>query len=124
MEELVKKIAEKAGIPEDKARMAAEAATEFINERVAHTIDNQVASALKNMTVAIKAEVHEAVTGEPAETFFEKMGDLAEGAKEKIEDFAGDAKEKFKEFAKTAKGFFSSFATKKEEAPKEEEKKS
>ncbi|MDX2303088.1 MAG: hypothetical protein NW226_09820 [Microscillaceae bacterium] len=130
MEALIKKIAEAADISEDKAKIAAEAAIEFIKERVAHSIDTKVEQAVKNMAWTIKAEVHEAVTGEPAATFTEKFSEFAEDAKEKLGDLAEDTKEKLGEFAKSAKSFFSGLGAKKtkevdkkEDDTSEEEKK-
>lgn len=106
MEELIKKITEKAGISEDKAKLAAEAAMEFIQDRVAHTIDTKIEVAFKNLKIMAKAEVHEAITGEPAATFMERMGDFAEDAKDKLGDFADAAKDKLGDFAKSTKSFF------------------
>ena len=121
MEALVKKIAEQADIPEDKAKIAAEAAIEFIKERVAYSIDNKVEQAVRNMAATIQAEVHEAVTGEPLPTMTEKVTEFAEDAKEKIEDFAEDTKERLGEFAKNAKSFFSGFGKKGDKSEKKEE---
>ncbi len=112
MEELTKHIAAHADLPEDKAKLAAEAALDFIKKRVANTLDDKIVTATKNLNWLIKAEVHEALTGEPAATFSEKMGDFAEGAKEKLGDFAEGAKEKLGEFSKSAKNFFGSFTKK------------
>lgn len=121
MEALIQKIVEQADIPEDKAKIAAEAAIEFIKERVSNSIDTKVEQAVRNMAHTIQAEVHEAVTGEPLPTFGEKVNEFAEDAKEKIEDFAEDTKERLGEFAKTAKSFFSGFGKKGEEGEKKEE---
>ncbi len=116
MEALVKKIQEEADISEEKAKIAAEAAIDFIKKRVAHRVDAQVDQAFKNMAWAVKAEVHEAVTGEPAETFLGRMEGFAEEAKEKFEDLAEDTKERFGEFVKNARGFFGSFNKKQDPA--------
>jgi hypothetical protein len=122
MEELVKTIAEKAGIDEAKAKIAAEAAIEFIENRVARSIDNEVAKAVQTLAFTIKSEVHEAVTGEPAATTMEKLKGFAEGAKDKLEDFAEGAQKTLGDFAKKAGSFFG-IGGKKEEEKKEEEKK-
>ncbi|GAB4403473.1 MAG: hypothetical protein OHK0053_28320 [Microscillaceae bacterium] len=114
MEALVQYLKEKVDLSDDKAQMAAEAAIEFIKSRVAHSLDDKVDAALKTLHWSIKAEVHEALTGEPAATFYEKMGDFAEGAKEKLGDFAEGAKDKISDFAKSAKNFFAGFGKKEE----------
>jgi hypothetical protein len=120
METLIKLIAEKADITEDKAKIATEVAIEFIKERVAHTIDNKVSEAVKNMAWVIKAEVHEAVTGEPTKTWGEKVGNIADKASDKIEDFTEDAGKKLGEWASSAKNFFG-FGKKEEEKKDEKE---
>jgi hypothetical protein len=139
MEALIKKIAEKAGIDEAKAKLAAEAAIEFIEQRVAKSIDEKVADAVQTMAFTIKSEVHEAVTGEPATTMMQKLTTYAEGAKDKLGDFAEGAKDKLEDFAEGAQKTLGSFAKKagslfgfggskegekEEKEEKEEEKKS
>ncbi len=121
MEELTKHIAAHADLPEDKAKLAAEAAIDFIKKRVAATLDDKIVTATKNLNWLIKAEVHEALTGEPATTFGEKMEDFAEGAKEKLGDLAEGAKEKFGEFSKSAKNFFGSFGKKAQDDKNDEQ---
>jgi hypothetical protein len=124
MEALIKKIAEHAQIDEAKAKLAAEAAVEFINSRVASAVDTQVAEAVQKLAFTIKSEVHEAVTGEPAATMMERLGGFASGAKDKIGDIAEDAGEAISGFAKKVGGFFSGLTGggKKEEAKPEEKK--
>lgn len=115
VEQLTKEIAESAGISEEQAKKAAETAIAFIKKRVADKVDAKVNEVLSLTSATIKAEIHEAVTGEPKETFMEKAS-----------EFADDAKEKIGEFADSARSFFSNrFGRKKDEAEdkKEEEKK-
>jgi uncharacterized protein YabN with tetrapyrrole methylase and pyrophosphatase domain len=112
MEELSKYIAAHADLPKDKADLAAAAAIEFIKKRVADTVDDQVLTATKNLGWLIKAEVHEALTGEPDATLSERFGDFTEDAKEKFGDLAEGAKEKMGALSKNAKNFFGSFMKK------------
>lgn len=116
VEQLTKEIAESAGISEEQAKKAAETAIAFIKKRVADKVDAKVNEVLSLTSATIKAEIHEAVTGEPKETFMEKASEFADDAKEKIGEFAGDAKEKIGEFADSARSFFSNrFNRKKDE---------
>ena len=119
MEALIKKIAEHAQIDEAKAKLAAEAAMQFIETRVASSIDNEIAAAVQKLAFTIKSEVHEAVTGEPAVSTMEKLQGFAVGAKEKVGDVLEDAGEALSGFAKKAGSFFG-FGGKKEEAKAEE----
>ncbi len=121
MEALIKKIAEHAQIDEAKAKLAAEAAVAYINSRVATAVDTQVAEAVQKLAFTIKAEVHEAVTGEPATSTMERLSGFAAGAKDKIGDLAEDAGEAISGFAKKVGGFFN-FGGKKEEEKPEEKK--
>ncbi|HAS44276.1 MAG TPA: hypothetical protein DCS93_27610 [Microscillaceae bacterium] len=123
IEQLTKEIAEAAGISEEQAKKAAETSIAFIKKRVADKVDAKVNEVLSLTSATIKAEIHEAVTGEPKETFMEKASEFADDAREKIGEFAGDAKEKIGEFADSAKSFFSSrFGKKKEEEKKDDKK--
>lgn len=106
VEQLTKKIAEKAGISEEQAKLAAETAIEHLHERVAHAIEHKVDAAVKLMAWTVKSEVHEAVTGEPPATLAKKIGDFAEGTQEKMGEMAEEAQKKFSELAKNAQGFF------------------
>lgn len=122
IEQLTKEIAEAAGISEEQAKKAAETSVEFIKKRVADKVDAKVNEVLSLTSATIKAEIHEAVTGEPKESFMEKASEFAGDAREKIGEFAGDAKEKIGEFADSAKNFFSSrFGKKKEDDDKQKD---
>ncbi len=123
MEELSKYIAQHADLPEDKANLAAEAALDFIKKRVANTVDDKVLTATKNLGWLIKAEVHEALTGEHDATLSERLGDFTEDAKEKFGDMAEGAKEKIGELSKNAKNFFGSLLSKDKKTPPEPEEK-
>jgi hypothetical protein len=125
MEALVKKIAEHAQIDEAKAKLAAEAAIEFIKNRVASSIDTQIAAEVQKLAFTIKSEVHEAVTGEPAVTMMERLTGFTSTAKDKIGDIAEDAGEAISGFAKKVGSFFNFGGKKEEEKPAEkvEEKK-
>lgn len=125
MEALVKKIAEHAQIDEAKAKLAAEAAIEFIKTRVAASIDTQIAAEVQKLAFTIKSEVHEAVTGEPAVTMMERLTGFTSTAKDKIGDIAEDAGEAISGFAKKVGSFFNFGGKKEEEKPevKAEEKK-
>lgn len=123
VDQLAKEIAAHASINEEQGKIAAEIAIEFIKKRVADKVDQKVNEVLTLTSATIKAEVYEAVTGEPKETFMEKASDMADDAKEKIGEFAGDAKEKIGEFADTARNFFSSrFGGGKKEEKKDDKK--
>jgi hypothetical protein len=115
MEDLAKHIAQKAGIPEDKAQLAADAAIEFIRLRVATAVDTKVEAALGNLVKTIKVDIHEAVTGEAPASWSEKIGDIAEDAKDKLEDLAEGAKDKLGKFAKSATSFFGGWGKKGED---------
>lgn len=123
VEQLAKEIAANASINEEQGKIAAEIAIAFIKKRVADKVDQKVNEVLTLTSATIKAEIHEAVTGEPKETFMEKASEMADDAKEKIGEFAGDAKEKIGDFADSAKNFFSSrFGSKKDDDKKEDKK--
>ncbi|MCU0447779.1 MAG: hypothetical protein MUE85_23005 [Microscillaceae bacterium] len=115
MEDLAKHIAEKAGITPEQAKLAADAAIEFIRLRVASAVDTKVEAALGNLVKTIKVDIHEAVTGEAPATWSEKIGDIAEDAQAKLGDLAEDAKEKLGKFAKSATSFFGGWGKKGEE---------
>ncbi|EAY29105.1 hypothetical protein [Microscilla marina] len=123
VDQLAKEIAAHASINEEQGKIAAEIAIEFIKKRVADKVDQKVNEVLTLTSATIKAEVYEAVTGEPKETFMEKASEMTNDAKEKIGEFAGDAKEKIGEFADTARNFFSNRFGKKEEEKKDDDKK-
>jgi len=118
MEALIKKIAEHAQIDEAKAKLAAEAAMAYIDDRVSSSIDTKVAEAVQKLAFTIKSEVHEAITGEPAITMMEKLQGFASGAKDKVGDVLEDANDALSSLAKKAGSFFG-FGGKKEEAKEE-----
>ena len=124
VDELAKEIAANASINEEQGKIAAEIAIAFIKKRVAEKVDQKVNEVLTLTSATIKAEIHEAVTGEPKESFMEKASEFAGDAKDKIGEFAGDAKDKIGDFAESARGFFSSrFGGKKEEEEKKKDDK-
>ncbi|TAE47967.1 MAG: hypothetical protein EAY69_05760 [Cytophagales bacterium] len=124
MEDLAKKIAEKAGITEEQAKLAAEAAQEYVESRIAQTVEGKITEYLKDISAMIKSQVHEALTGKPLITMAERVGDFAEGAKDKLEDFAEGAKDKLGKIAGSIGSFFTGGnKDKKEEEDKKEEPK-
>lgn len=126
MEDLIKKIAEEAEISEDKAEKAAGAAVEFIKERVARSLDVEVEKILKDTNLLIKAQIHEALTGEPLPTIGERVSEFTSEAREKLGEIGEEAREKLDDFVKSAQGFFGSFGkkNKEEEASKKKEESS
>ncbi len=121
MEDLAQKVAEKAGITPEQAKIAVETIMQYVEGRVAPLIDAKVEASLKDFSVTLKGQVHEALTGKVLTSFAEKVGDFAEGAKDKLEDFAEGAKERLGSIASATKSFFG-FGGKKEEPKKEESK--
>ncbi|TAE68318.1 MAG: hypothetical protein EAZ85_14340 [Bacteroidetes bacterium] len=106
MEDLAEKIAEKAKITPEQAKLAAEAAQEYVESKIAHTVEGKIAEYLKDISAMIKSQVHEALTGKPLVTMAERMGDFAEGAKDKLGDFAEGAKDKLGKLAGSIGSFF------------------
>jgi hypothetical protein len=97
IEELVKMISEKAGIPEDKAKLAADAAVEYFKKQSEGGIMDKI--------------------GDFAEGAKDKLEDFAEGAKDTLGNFAKSAGSFFGIGGKKEED------EKKEEDKKEEEKK-
>ncbi len=122
MDNLAEKVAEKAGITPEQAKVAVETVLQYVEGRVAPLIDAKVEASLKDFSLTLKGQVHEALTGKTLTSFAEKVGDFAEGAKDKLEDFAEGAKEKLGSFANATKSFFG-FGKKEEEKKEIEEKK-
>jgi hypothetical protein len=121
VEDLAKKIQEKAGITEEQAKIAAKVAQDYVEDRIAKTVEGKVTSILTDVSTLIKAQVHEALTGKPLVTIAERVGDFAEDAKEALGDLAEGAKERLGKFAGAIGSFFKGGS--KEEPKKDEAKK-
>lgn len=103
---LSEKVAEKAGITPEQAKIAVETVMQYVEGRVAPLIDAKVEASIKDFSIILKGQVHEALTGKTLTSFAEKVGDFAEGAKDRLEDLAEGAKERLGSLANATKSFF------------------